>query len=718
MSDAASASSVSSAESISSKKNLPNQPAYPGPVEDFAAISIEQCRGWLRNYRFPYDWPAEEVVAHCLLGRMNCGRRRPYCTRSDFNRCQELLRYPVGELKQLLDSHGFVAKKPNKTEIVMRILRAERHEHKRAKKANERRLKALREPEIHKGPTDVYSTDEDKEDDGDDTSSDGSFGWTEEEGRYIEVPITESGNSEEEEVEVGEDEENQKNEDDDDNEEDSEEGEELNTSRRPNPRTSRPTTARKAPVSTTRPLKRARTPDDEADYEIDPPSPERMRRASYSSAATSRSDSDGEEVDHEFAEDPLASLFEETSTGNHKRKRDEDVISVSDGEERSPKRIHTASSPQSSSASTIFQSQIAKQTRCDRLKSKSPRKARSSESSHAPVGHSMARKKPKAGEEVTTASGVTYTAVADGIARLKPVSEQVTSSGVAFIPLAEGRARLALVGATPASNTTNVESSNRNARSTDAAVEEPGKDRIEEQGYDGEDEADTKQRDEQDENEELEEGEYQDSSRSHPQSPVQSPEEAASLLTPGTKSKAHATKEPFNPDDSAGTAINSLKRKRAEKLADSGSDSDEPLIIKRQKIRPARKSTPNDGPSTSPLPTSQAPATAQSSNITLSQILQQQSHNMIIDGVDTRVLFENKKVPTSILNAMLRIMMGCAEESDVADVHQCRKNLPGYRAYLGGRMRAAPDEDNDWLTAQEAYEVREMETLLVSIGDD
>ena len=658
--------------------------------------------------------PTDEVVARCLLYRLNLARRRPYSTAANLARCKELLRYPVSELKEILGSHGFVAKTPDKTRIVSRILRAERHEPKRAQKAFQRRMEALeRNDKPSKYGTDIYSSDEDKEDDDDDSSSDESFGWTEDESRYLEIGIPEGDDGEGEEVEVEAD-------DDDDNDDDNEEGEELSTPQPPSPRAARPTTAGKAPVALAPSHKRARTQDDEADDEIDPPSPKRLRASS--SAASSRSDSDDEDVDHEFAEDPLASLFTDTSTGMLKRKRDEDVISVSDGEDRSPKRVHSGSGSEASSTSTTSSSMIAKQARCDMLKPKSPSKAPSPNESHAPVAEGIARKKPIVSEEVTS-SGVTYNPVTEGIARLKPIArEEVTSSGITFIPVAEGIARLAPMYAKPALDTNDDESSNLDAPSIDARVEEPGEDEGDEHGYEGEDESDEAQDDEQDWNEEFEGEEYGDSSGSHPQSLVQSPEEVSSLPNPATKkSESHdprtAGKKPFITMDSNGIAVDSLKRKRAEKLEDSRSDSDEPLISKRRTINPLKNITPNNGASTSHRSAQQARDTIQSSNRTLSQILQQQSHQMIIDGVDTRVFFENKKVPPSILNATLRIMMGCAEENDVADVYQCRKNLPGYRAYLEGRMRAAADDDNDWLKAQKAYELREMDAMIVSIGD-
>ena len=130
----------------------------------------------------------------------------------------------MSELKALLGFHGFIAKKPNKTRIVSRILRAERHAPKRAQKALEMRMEDLRrDDKPSKGRTDIYSSDSNAEDDDDDSSSDESFSWTEDEGRYLEIAIPENDDCEAQEVEVVED-------DDDDNDDNDEECEERSTS--------------------------------------------------------------------------------------------------------------------------------------------------------------------------------------------------------------------------------------------------------------------------------------------------------------------------------------------------------------------------------------------------------------------------------------------------------------------------------------------------------
>ena len=762
MSDSGSQSPTSEAESTSSNEDVPSQSSgYPDNT-DFAAVSIESCRAWLRKWRHPDDWPEDEVVARCLLYRINLSRRRPYSTPANFARCKELLRHPVSELKEILGSHGFVAKKSDKTRIVTRILRAERHERNRARKAFQRRMEAqqLGYNAPSKRATDVYSSDSDAEDDDDDSSSDESFGWTEDKDRYLEVFIDHEGR----EIEVVADDDDDENDDDDD---DSVEGEERGFSQTSSSRAARPTTARKTPAAFPTSHKRCRTQDEETDDDIDPPSPKRMCAAS--SVATSSSDSGDEEVDHEFAESPLESLSMETSTDMRKRKRNDDVISESDGEERSPKRIHRASSSASSSPRTSGQSEIAKRARRDALKPKSHKKWISRDGSYTPVAEGVAEKKPKISEQVTS-SGVAFIPIAEGIARLKPMArEQVTSSGVAFIPVADGIARLAPVSAEAASDNESDESSTLDARSVDTDVEEPGVDEREEQGYEVEDESDEAQAGEQDEIEELEEEEDLESLGSHSQSSFQSPEEVTSLPAPAQKkSKAHdpktAGKKAFTAEDSNGTPLNtlkrksaeklaeeaslpapatkqskahdpktagkksftaadaneisvlSLKRKRAEKLAESGSDSDEPLIEKRRRVQRPATPGPSNRVSTTSGPSHQAHGDTQTSNPRMGQTLQQRPHSIIINDVDTRVLFENKKIPASISNAMLRIMMGCAEENDVADVYQSRRHLPGYQAYLDGRMMAAEDEDNDWFMAQRVYELREMDAIIVSIG--
>lgn len=536
------------------------------------------------------QYPRPELLVRCLLHELGRDKGGSFTNLACFDRCTELLGFPVKELSGLLGTHGKkVSTEKGKKCLIYEILAAERAETE--KEAELVRKQQLRD--IHPRLGDVSG--EAEEDDSSDTSD---FDGKEVPSKYKPQP----------------------------------------------PRTTRPPVVpRKTPVVSTAPPKPKRDEGTTAVSENEGRSPKRIRTPPTPSCGSASPSALPARKEHAS----VARKKPVPSTSPLKRKRTDATPPDLDGKNRNPKRLRTPPTRDKPSSEPDTPSSSPKQEG-ERLKSSGPPKRIYSRNADG-----TARKRPMSSSKVheekrQSPSRATSETISEDSSTSPPAEEQADHSALSQAQEHQN----------PSVSCPNRESSSPRADNT-----HPNPDLIVRKSHNP----------------------VTDGKRP--------PVGSGKMIWPG---------------------CDSLKRG----LEDSSSDSDAPLISKRRRFHVASPSTRGNDVTTK---TRSRPTAAKSMSLkqTISKRLQDQTHHFQLDDrLDTRVLFENKAVPTSVLQSTFRVLTGFAEENDAADVYRCRENLPIYKTYCNGTYKGKSDEDNIWLATQEYWEGREIEAVRISAGEE